>query len=226
MKKRNLWLVMLALVLVFGMLFVACGGEEGEEEEENTTPTETGPDLEKEETYFGTYTSTYKNGGNSITETIVINEDYFLVYDTKPKSGDTPDTELSGEYLLFSIKDWDKTAKTPDANKADYPYAFKFTGSVTAAKNKNTNNLYGSQTAPGLTAADITGSTLCYMYLYFDYKDGAINFIRTRFNKNTNGDPDNDKVVNWATQGADKDKLRAYTFKSKDSTIDTTRYPN
>ncbi|MDR0302993.1 MAG: hypothetical protein LBI04_11875, partial [Treponema sp.] len=109
-KMKNLWLVMLAIALAFGM--AACGEEDGEEEEEPI------------EEFTGTYTADYKLGSGpqaqDVTETVVIKLKSFRIFDT------------TSSFLDFSIDKWE-IVETPAAYKDDYPNAFKFTGKITAA---------------------------------------------------------------------------------------------
>jgi hypothetical protein len=198
--KGKIFFVMLAILLVFGML-VSCGEDPVEDD---------GPDLEDEATYFGTYATTYTQNGVTYVETIVFDETYFKISDDTKKTDGT----LAGDHLTFAIKDWDKDVETPASYSSKYPYAFKFIGTITEAspiKNDAPTNIYGTQTAPGLAQSDITSATPLYMLLYFDYQDGEITFVRTRFNKVTGGSTENETVVLWAgTDATTKDNDRVY----------------
>jgi hypothetical protein len=196
MKKRNLLLVMLAIMLVFGMI-VACGEE----------PEEEGPDLEAEETYFGTYTTTYTTGGGTtIVETIKFSKTSFNISDDSKTSG-----TLNNDKLDFTITEWDKTVTTPDNYRSNYPYAFQFKGAITYSKGFHGES---SQTGKGIADSDIKADgtgTECSMYVYFDYAgEDDITFVRTPFSKTSGGAAGDKTDIVKATSAADA-AARVYT---------------
>ena len=175
MKKRNLLLVMLAILLAFG--FMGCPLEE-EEEEEDWTP---------DAGFFGTYNSTY--GTSNITETIVFDVAKFKISDDDTSNG-------GGDYLEFAISEFDEidAAAIPAAYKTAYPKGFIFKGKITAGKpiaadtaTGNSKNIYGPQTAPNLSQKDVNTTEL-KMFIYYN-DSSAIKFIRTAFVKVSEGTP-------------------------------------
>jgi len=202
MKKRNLWLVMLALVLVFGMLFVACGGEEGEpadgdgDEEEDLVDPE---DIVPAE-YLGTYTVTYPITGGNQVETIAFTKNTFNISDDTKKTDGTS----ANSHLHFTITDWDDTVTTPATYATDFPKAFKFTGKIVEA---TADYVPSMKTAPDFVLAtdvksDGTGPD-CWMFLYIS-ADGK-KFVRSAFSK-TGKDNKADPIKNNADS-----KDRVYT---------------
>jgi hypothetical protein len=172
MKKRNLWLVILALALVFGMM-VSCGEELIDDDGDDGDDWEWGDIID--ESFFGTYKVTY--GTNNITETIVFEKDKFTISDDAKTSG-----VLNGDFLEFNIQEFDEVTTIPDVVKDIYSEGFIFKGNITDGKPINTN-IYGSQTGPGLTQKDIDDETLLKMYIFYDPETG--NFVRTAFVKNS-----------------------------------------
>jgi hypothetical protein len=131
----------------------------------------TKPDLK--EKFFGDYYAMLNPPTSGSIEDILIKE--FVL-----SSSDRKNPE---DHLYFSISDWEP-AVTPIKYSSDYPNAFKIIGSIFSAypqQNNPPSYLYGNKTAPGFTIDDITYSTECWMYLYFD--DDGEELIRTAFSK-------------------------------------------
>jgi hypothetical protein len=165
MKKRNLLLVMLAIMLVLGMM-MSCEPIE----EEPGGPGEP-PPWEPEDGFWGTYISEKYDG--TITETIVFSVDSFTISDDSKAGG-------QDNYLDFEITEFDEWTNIPANVKTDYPLAFIFKGYVTAAYPVS-NVIYGSQTGPGLGQSDITNKTPLKMLIYYNLSTGKL--IRTAFVK-------------------------------------------
>jgi len=179
MKKKNLVVVMLALALVFALVFgvVACGDpeEEKEKEPENTPPTA----EEEVENYFGSYKTTYQLLSGTMQEEFVeFNKTTFSIFE-KTAAG----AKKTTDYLDFVISEWDfATALT------GYENGFKFTGYISDGKTvhstadaaPNPKNIYGYKTAPNFEQADITNKTPAWMSIYFT---ASGDFVRTAFSK-------------------------------------------
>lgn len=143
--------------------------------------------------FFGTYTGTgYQQG---VVETVIFARDSFRISD----NSNTP-----VDYLDFTITSWDDTVTVPVAYRTNYDTAYKFTGKITGAKPIETNALYGSQTAPGFTQADIN-TTVCHMYIYCKDDSNGFSFIRTTFSKETSSD------VTTAVTVTGTNNLRVFT---------------
>jgi len=176
MTKKNLWLVMLAIALVFGVM--SCEKE----------PEDTEPDYTDPSTFYGTYKAIYKSNTTEITEiteTINISEEIINI-------ADNSESGLNAKKLVFKISGWEE-ANTPNKYSKDYPYAFKITGNITEQ-----NGYIPSPTVPSgfeNTLVDVSpkgnGST-CWIYIYFYAKkdDPDIYFIMSPFSKEAkdNGD--------------------------------------
>jgi len=80
-----------------------------------------------------------------------------------------------------------------------YTDAFKFSGRITEATS-GTNSLYGSQTAPGFSQADITNGTVATMFIYYKGEGSSFTFIRTAFTKTPGTVPD---VIKTGTNAND-----------------------
>lgn len=158
---------MLAFMLAFGFM-ISCAEEE--------VPVIEDPDFAPEDGFYGIYNCTYTtNAGTEITETIEFSEKSFKISDNEKKGDDK-------DFLDFEIQYYDE-ATTPPAYKTTYPKAFIFRGVITDAKPKGTAApLYGPQTGPNLTEADINNKTVVKMFIYYDDTDG-FKFIRTAFVK-------------------------------------------
>ena len=168
MKKRNLLLVILAVLLVFGMV-MSCGGDiEPEEPEPPAPPTP----AEKAAKFFGGYNAVYKETAASTTNTnerIKFEEKKLVIWD---------DTNYHGSlnYLEFEITKWDD-ATTPSftdtvvGNQDNFKIAFKLTGKIKGAFEKTATYLYGSKTAPGFVQKDIEDGTEAIIYLYIQEED-------------------------------------------------------
>jgi hypothetical protein len=210
MTKKNRWLVMLVVALVFGMM--AC--EEAKEDD---------PDLDLTDytVYFGTYKSqTYTIDPTSytnITETVVLDENRFFICDNSFDGGSSGVGSGTLNYIDFEIAadGWEKDTTPPDYAD-DYPYAFKFTGKI---KN-HFNYIPSGATAPGGTggfsATDITNETECWMSIYFNINDNdEFIFVRTAFSKE--GANNEGRVVDFRTDQTYR-AIRRYTFDSGSTT--------
>jgi uncharacterized protein YjdB len=157
-------------------------------------------------TYYGTYTVLYYNSTakKQLTETIVINSG---TYTNQFRISDNEKTGTAEEFFLVDISKWE-LATTPDSYKSSYPIALKMTGKVSDALPTNTDNLYGSQTAPGFKQDDITNKTDCWVYFYIS-SDGK-KIIRSVFSKGT-GAGTTTAVVSLETSSASTTTVRAYT---------------
>jgi len=140
------------------------------------------PGQKPAQDFWGTYTGTsYKSG---ITETIQLAEYTFRISDNE----NTPE-----DFLAFIISKWD-AAEVP-SKYSGYTQGFKFTGYIGDGR-PNTDYVYGTQTAPGFTQADITAMTRCHMYLYTKTEGNTITFIRTTFTKEDAQTDTTDAVTN------------------------------
>jgi len=176
MKKRNLLLVMLAVLLAFGLV-IGCDLEPGNGEpgEEEWTP---------DDGFFGTYEAQY----NSLIETIVFEKDKFTISDDSKTNG-----VLNGDFLEFAIEYFDEITNIPDDFKTDYPKGFVFKGKITDAKpiaadTATNKNIYGNQTGPNLSQSDIN-KTYLKMFIYYNDSGTKFTFIRTAFVKDSDPTP-------------------------------------
>jgi len=178
MKKRNLLLVMLAVLLAFGLV-IGC----------DLDPVESDPFA----SYYQDYQTTYKISTVSYTETIKITKDLITFYDNAVADTANPD------FIKFEVTKWEN-ASVPGNVNTDYPDAVKeFTkgvkifGVITDAKPKDASwsadatvkVLYGGATCPGITEQDITDETELYFYLYFTDEDDPedLHFVRSSIYK-------------------------------------------
>jgi hypothetical protein len=141
----------------------ACGEEDGEDEEEPI------------EEFTGTYRTTHTITQGEVTETIVVGLKSFKISDT------------TNATLDFKIDKWE-IVETPAAYKADYPSAFKFTGTITAASAAPDTYIPSLKTAPNFSMADVGSNTEAWMSVYFNYDKDApsgerYTVIRTPFSK-------------------------------------------
>jgi hypothetical protein len=196
MKKRNLLLVMLAIMLVFGMMMscepIEDDGDDGED----------GEDWELDDGFFGTYVADKYNG--TLTETIVFSKNSFKISDDSNKSGNSS----KDEYLEFSIDEFDEFPNVPASIKSDYPQAFIFKGTITAAYEVTTTYIYGTQTGPDLKQSDIDDGTLLKMLIFYNIDTGK--FVRTAFLKANASISESNLIRVTQTAGA---ALRVYSEK-------------
>jgi len=136
-----------------------------------STPPEGTPDAE----FWGTYTSPAYT--SPYIETVVFSETSFRVSDNE----NTPE-----DFLAFTITKWESFS-VPTEYEDIAMKGYKFTGFITAGQPVNTN-IYGSQTAPGFTQADITNKTTCHMYIFTNGSGANYRFYRTTFSKETGTD--------------------------------------
>jgi len=201
MKKRNLLLVIPALLLVFGLV-LSCGDNGGGYD---------GPGA----AFYGTYTVNYSLNDVDTDETIVFAETSFEIYEADPDG-----IETATQKLIFAIDEdgIDEFTDIPDNLIGEYPNAFYITGVITDAKPVNVkgqngasqDSLYGSQTAPGATKADIDNATPFKMLIL--YNDSS--FVRTPFLKSSDSFLNTDgslKIVKTAESDQTKRTNRVYT---------------
>jgi len=201
MKKRNLLLVILAVLLVFSMV-MSCGGDiEPEEPPPEKTPEEKA--AEKAAAFFGSYITNYTLSGTATIEKITIAKDTIKI--------DEIQNSVVGDHIYFSISKWEVVSVptwTDDSypstgGTADFTVGFKVYGKITEAKpDNNATSIYGTSTASGFSKNDIN-ATDCWMSLYLD-EDGDF-LVRTPFSKagKDNGNtPVRGSVVAPATVGA------------------------
>jgi len=188
MTKKKLWLVILAIMLVFGLMVVAC---QPEEEEEEPPPPPPKTPQEEVAAFVGTYAASYKSTStittDNVVETVVLTETSFVISDVTTGSA-------TQDKLEFKIESW-AFAATPSTYSTAYPNAFKFTGKITSS----TSGYYSatSQTGKDIAATDIKADgsgTTCSMYLYFS---GDGKFVRTPFTKS--GATENVNIVLFYT---------------------------
>jgi len=193
MKKRNLLLVMLAILLAFG--FMGCPVEDdpgdGDGDDDDVVDTSVVPNEVR-----GIYSFKRSTG---ITETIQFGGNTFNISDDS-KTGTTP----NNDFLNFTITKWEDTEVPADKATA-YPNGYKFTGKILKQK----GYVPSTYTVPGGVATDVKedGSGPDFiMYLYFnaDEDDATdITFIRTSFSKDGSKkdivDTDEDRVYKKKT---------------------------
>jgi len=116
--------------------------------------------------YFGGYSTAYDLAGKNVNEYVKFEKNRIMMWD----NSNTTKTE----YLDFEITKWeDDTTPTFIASvqvagieKDNFPNAFKITGKIKGANPINSDNLYGTKTAPGFKQEDInTTSAVIYLYI-------------------------------------------------------------
>jgi len=179
MKKRNLVLVILAIMLVFGL--VSCG------------PTEPPTAAEVAAKYFSAnYKAVYKSGDRtkSYNEYITLSIDKLKIEEKEEISGSLTTVDS----LVFDIEKWEFADSIPsdivDPSAGSINTVFKdglkITGKITAGKNASQGGYIGStQTSPGFVDAD--KNTECWMYLYLGDSDWGNALVRSPFSKNETG---------------------------------------
>ena len=186
MKKRNLLLVILAVLLVFGLV-MSCGPAEDEDENkpDPNNPVVPPTAAEKAAKYFGKdFRATYKLTAGNAIESVKLTEKGLEIKEISVAG------VASTDFLSAAIDTWEDVTTIPTWGTAtdkfpaaEFKIGFKVTGYITDAQPKNATTLYGSKTAPGYKLSDIADKTAAVMYFYILDDGDDLVLVRSVFSK-------------------------------------------